>query len=221
MCAVAAPKMGFPVLGETPWCSPCPCAPRCWTSHRQRPPWQLSRPSARGLSLAGERLSAPRLPKGGRLKSLKGEESGSIYCPPGHFARIQMPLDAFLRKSSFYKINRLSCGCACACGRSSGEAGGVPGALQTLPWMVWVPKPMEKNRKGFSRSNTLWHELFPLLSAPVTPTFSGCCPSVRQLLPRYGYGPQHSCAQFLPEHLKITLTITHSLCSSPPRPRQK
>lgn len=136
--------------------------------------------------------------------------------PRGHFARIQMPLDAFLRKSSFHKINRLSCSCACACGQSSGKAGGVPGALQTC-----FPGWRGCQSLWKSNANALWHEVFPLFSAPGTPTLSGCSPSVRQLLPRYGYGPQHRCARFLPEHLKITLTITHGLCSSPPRPRQK
>ena len=57
-----------------------------------------SLPSVRGVWLTGKRLSAPLVPKGGRLKSLKGEESHCIYCPLVLFARIQMPLDAFLHK---------------------------------------------------------------------------------------------------------------------------
>lgn len=64
------------------------------------------------MLLAGERLSAPLIPKGGRLKSLKGEESHCICFPSVLFARIQMPLDAFLHKSIFYKTNRLFCSCA-------------------------------------------------------------------------------------------------------------
>lgn len=99
--ALAAAQGGFQQWGDT---VVLPLSP-CWTSSRQCLRRQRSHPFMPALATS----LAPPLPKEGSLKSLKGEESGRIYCPSAHFAGIQRPLDAFLHKSSFYKINRLSC----------------------------------------------------------------------------------------------------------------
>lgn len=137
------------------------------------------------MLLAGERLTAPPVPKGGMHKSLKGEETHCIYCPLVLFARIQMPLDAFLRKSIFYKINSLFCSCAVhmyACVWSVITSSERPEGFPVLCKHASPDGPgcqsLQKNNAGVSPGITPSGIKFSLFS--LSPSLSGyaqLCPS--------------------------------------------
>lgn len=118
------------------------------------PAWpERPRPSAPGALLAGESLPAPPAPKGGRLKSLKGEESRCIYLLSlGAFCKntdasgcfpAQVFFFFFLQdKQAFLPLRRARVRVCVVGHRTLGE---VPGAPQTRsPGWARVPKPTEK-----------------------------------------------------------------------------